>query len=65
MEHLEKVLAPKPKKLAEHLTANDKLTTLSNVKIFVKKQKPFHKDREIGRKKVIDAELRKRGLLRR
>ncbi|KAL4972803.1 ribosomal subunit 39S-domain-containing protein [Aspergillus desertorum] len=55
--------APKPKKLAEHLLANDTLQGLPNVKIFARRQKPWHKDEELGRKKLIDAELRRRGLV--
>ncbi|KAL4808476.1 ribosomal subunit 39S-domain-containing protein [Aspergillus unguis] len=64
IDHIEKALAPKPKKLADHLVGNEKLTSLPNVKISVKKVKPFMKDQELGRKKLIDAELRARGLIR-
>ncbi|KAL4921601.1 ribosomal subunit 39S-domain-containing protein [Aspergillus aurantiobrunneus] len=63
MNHIQKELTPKPKKLAEHLAANADLQSLPNVKIFAKKQKPWHKDEELGRKKLIDAELRERGLI--
>ncbi|RDW60389.1 uncharacterized protein DSM5745_10847 [Aspergillus mulundensis] len=61
--HILKETAPKPKKLAEYLLANDTLQTLPNVKIFAKRQKPWHKDEELGRKKLIDRELRRRGLV--
>ncbi|KAL6234667.1 hypothetical protein BDW75DRAFT_240883 [Aspergillus navahoensis] len=63
MAHVLKETAPKPKKLAEHLLADDTLQNLPNVKIFAKRQKPWHKDEELGRKKLIDAELRIRGLV--
>ncbi|KAL4944215.1 hypothetical protein BDV06DRAFT_210424 [Aspergillus oleicola] len=63
LNYLNKELALKPKKLGEHLVANQKLTSLPNVKISVKKVKPHQKDEEMGRKKIIDAELRKRGLV--
>ncbi|KAL4900503.1 hypothetical protein BDW74DRAFT_182594 [Aspergillus multicolor] len=63
--HILKETAPKPKKLAEHLLANDTLQSLPNVKIFAKRQKPWHKDEELGRKKLIDRELRRRGLVSR
>ncbi|KAL4990480.1 ribosomal subunit 39S-domain-containing protein, partial [Aspergillus falconensis] len=63
MAHILKETAPKPKKLAENLLANDTLQILPNVKIFAKRQKPWHKDEELGRKKLIDAELRRRGLV--
>ena len=63
MAHVLKETAPKPRKLVEHLLANDTLQSLPNVKIFAKRQKPWHKDEELGRKKLIDAELRRRGLV--
>ncbi|KAL3478235.1 ribosomal subunit 39S-domain-containing protein [Aspergillus californicus] len=61
--YLQKELTPKPKKLADHLTVSESLQSLSNVKIFAKKQKPWHNDEALGRKKLIDAELRERGLI--
>lgn len=63
MSHVNKETAPKPKKLIDHLEANEELQSLPNVKIFGKKQKPWHQDEELGRKKIIDAELRARGLI--
>ncbi|KAL2828752.1 glucosidase II beta subunit-like-domain-containing protein [Aspergillus cavernicola] len=57
--HARNDVAPKPKKLADHLVSNETLQTLPNVKIFTKKQRPWHKDEELGRKKLIDAELRR------
>ncbi|KAL4788246.1 ribosomal subunit 39S-domain-containing protein [Aspergillus varians] len=63
MHHIQKELTPKPKKLAEHLVTDEGLQSLPNVKVFAKKQKPWHMDEELGRKKLIDAELRERGLI--
>ncbi|KAL2860908.1 mitochondrial 54S ribosomal mL50 protein [Aspergillus lucknowensis] len=63
IDHIKTELKPKPKKLADHLVGDDSLQSLPNVKVFVKKQKPWHKDEELGRKKLIDAELRERGLV--
>ncbi|PYH93502.1 hypothetical protein BO71DRAFT_399718 [Aspergillus ellipticus CBS 707.79] len=56
-------LKPKPKKLAEHLAENEGLQGMPNVKIFGKRRTTLHKDDEMGRKKIIEAELRARGLL--
>jgi hypothetical protein len=63
MKHVLAEQNPKPKKLADFLVADASLQSLPNVKIFPKKQKPSHKDEELGRKKLIDAELRERGLI--
>ncbi|PKY01281.1 hypothetical protein P168DRAFT_293099 [Aspergillus campestris IBT 28561] len=63
VNHIQAVIQPKPKKLAEHLTGNESLLDLPNVKIFTKRQKPSDKDEELGRKKVIENELRARGLI--
>ncbi|KAL3445718.1 ribosomal subunit 39S-domain-containing protein [Aspergillus insuetus] len=63
MKHVLAEQNPKPKKLADFLVADASLQSLPNVKIFTKKQKPSHKDEELGRKKLIDAELRERGLV--
>lgn len=63
MSHVTKETAPKPKKLIDHLEANEQLQSLPNVKIFGKTQKSWHQDEELGRKKIIDAELRARGLV--
>ncbi|KAL4930695.1 mitochondrial 54S ribosomal mL50 protein [Aspergillus undulatus] len=63
LSYVNKTLEPKPKKLAEHLVANEAVTSLPNVKIFTKRVKPSDRDEELGRKKLIDAELRERGLI--
>jgi len=58
-----KTLNAKPTKLAEQLFNKTSLQKRSNVKIFAKKQKASDRDEEMGRKKVIEAELRNRGLI--
>ncbi|KAL4797295.1 ribosomal subunit 39S-domain-containing protein [Aspergillus venezuelensis] len=63
LKYLNKELAPKPKKLGEHLALSQKLRALPNVKISVKKVRPSDRDEELGRKKIIDAELRRRELI--
>ncbi|KAL2857817.1 glucosidase II beta subunit-like protein-domain-containing protein [Aspergillus pseudoustus] len=64
IKHSQGELNPKPKKLAEHLVADASFQSLPNVKIFAKKQKPWHKDEELGRKKLIDAELHVAGMVK-
>ncbi|EIT79620.1 hypothetical protein AO1008_04648 [Aspergillus oryzae 100-8] len=63
VEYVQSVLNPKPKKLADYLANSQGLQNLPNVKVFAKKQKPMDRDEELGRKKVIEAELRSRGLI--
>ncbi|KAE8308390.1 ribosomal subunit 39S-domain-containing protein [Aspergillus transmontanensis] len=63
VEYVQSVLNPKPKKLADHLANSQGLQNLPNVKVFAKKQRPMDRDEELGRKKVIEAELRSRGLI--
>jgi hypothetical protein len=60
VEHL--VLKPKPKKLVDSLLANDKLTSLPNVQIFERRYTPIDKDKEVGRWKIIERELKRKGL---
>ncbi|KAL8831710.1 MAG: hypothetical protein Q9191_000720 [Dirinaria sp. TL-2023a] len=56
------VRKPKPKKLAERLTANGELSNLPNVKLRERRWTPIDKEKEVGRWKVIEEELRKRDL---
>ena len=44
------------------MTMNDELVNLPNVKIMGKRQTPVHKEKAIGRWKVIEKELQSRGL---
>lgn len=62
MEYLDKKGEQAPKKLAVTLAESSTLQKLPNVKIFNRRQTPAHKDQEVGRWKLIDAELRERGL---
>lgn len=56
------VKKPKPKKLVESLLVNERLTALPNVQIFDRRYTPIDKEKEIGRWKVIEKELQRRGL---
>ncbi|KAK2765214.1 hypothetical protein FQN54_008913 [Arachnomyces sp. PD_36] len=53
---------PKPKKLAESLAADKQLQSLPNVKIAGRRMTPIDKEKEVGRWKVIEEELNRRGL---
>ena len=52
----------KPKKLAEGLLLNNELKDLPNVKIAGHRVTFVHKEREVGRWKVIEDELNERGI---
>ena len=56
------VKKPKPKKLAEALLNNDKLIAIPNVQLFDRRYTPIDREKEVGRWKVIERELEKRGL---
>ena len=53
---------PKPKKLAEILLARSDLISLPNVEVFDRRYTPIDREKEVGRWKIIEAELQKRGL---
>lgn len=53
---------PKPTKIAEILANNEKLGLHSNLLVFGRKEDMIDKETEIGRWKIIEAELRDRGL---
>ena len=55
-------LKPKPKKLADVLVKKADLADLPNVKIMTRRYTPVDKEKEVGRWKVIEAELKRRGL---
>ncbi|PYI10557.1 hypothetical protein BO78DRAFT_393977 [Aspergillus sclerotiicarbonarius CBS 121057] len=63
VDYIQGQLHPKPKKLAEHLENNKRLQAMPNIKIFSKRQTTLHRDDEMGRRKIIESELRARGLL--
>ena len=56
------VKKPKPKKLAETLKLSDKLQTLPNLQVMDRRYTPIDKENELGRWKIIEKELRARGL---
>jgi hypothetical protein len=56
------VKQPKPKKLFEVLSDHGSLQELSNVKLHSRKIGPVEKETTVGRWKVIEEELKKRGL---
>lgn len=53
---------PKAKKLADELEKKQKLGVLPNVRVHSRKITPIDKEKELGRWKVIEEELKKRGL---
>ena len=53
---------PKPKKLADALLSQPSLMALPNVEIFERRHTQIDKEKEVGRWKVIEAELIRRGL---
>lgn len=52
----------KPKKIAEALKNSNRVTELPNVQILDKRYGLKHRETEVGRWKVIEEELEKRGL---
>lgn len=62
LNYLTEVSKPKPAKLADILIAEGKFAALPNVKIFDRRQTPIDQEKEVGRWKVIEEELTKRGL---
>jgi len=59
---VEENLAPKPANLAERLRGDEVLATQSNLLILDRRETPVDKEKEVGRWKIIEAELRARGL---
>ena len=53
---------PQPKKLAELLETRSDVQELANVKVHSRKIGPIDKETALGRWKVIEEELTKRGL---
>ncbi len=56
------IVPPKKTKLAEVLAENDDLLQLPNVKIYNRRVTPIDNEVSLGRWKVIEKELEKRGL---
>lgn len=53
---------PKPKKLAEALLKREDLLEIPNLQIRDRRFTPIDEEKEVGRWKVIEKELEKRGL---
>ncbi|KAI5286518.1 hypothetical protein KEM54_006727 [Ascosphaera aggregata] len=62
LKYLKKASKPKPKKIAETLLSAEDLTSLPNVKISPKKVSISARETEVGRWKIIEEELIRRGL---
>jgi hypothetical protein len=60
LSHL--VKPPKPRKLAQALQEKEQLVSLPNVQVFSQRVTPVHKEKSVGRWKVIQEELQERGL---
>lgn len=56
------VKKPKAKKLAQSLMADENLQNLPNVKIMDRRYTPIDKEKQVGRWKVIEKELKRQGL---
>lgn len=56
------VKKPKPKKLAESLMADETLSSIPNIKMMDRRYTPVDREKEVGRWKVIEAELISKGL---
>jgi hypothetical protein len=60
--YLDAVYKPTPKNLYETLISNSQLTSQSNVMILPRRETPIDREKEVGRWKVIEKELKERGL---
>ena len=56
------ITKPKPMKLAESLLNKTDLLSIPNVQILDRRFTPIDKEKEVGRWKVIEQELKTRGL---
>jgi Ribosomal subunit 39S len=56
------ITPPKPNKVVDALKQKSYLVELPNVIIYGRRQTPVDKERKVGRWKVIEKELRERGL---
>lgn len=54
--------SPKAEKLADALLKKKDLVNLPNVHIMARRETPIDKDKRLGRWKVIEAELQRKGL---
>lgn len=56
------ITPPKPRKVTEELAQSDKFEDVPNVKIYDRRFTPIDAERAVGRWKIIENELKKRGL---
>ena len=56
------VQRPVPKKLADILLQRPDLAALPNIEIFDRRHTPIDKEKEVGRWKIIEQELNRKGL---
>jgi len=63
IDYLETLVKPKPKKLAQQLMTNTELQNIPNIQVSQSRRTRIHQDEELGRRKIIEAGLRERGLL--
>lgn len=61
-KYLSRNSTPKPKKLADHLLVKQDLVNLPNVHIMSRRETPVDKDKGVGRWKIIESELKSKGL---
>jgi hypothetical protein len=62
IDHVLDLQKPRPKNLYEELTEKPKLMSQGNLMILPRRETPVDKEKEVGRWKVIERELRARGL---
>ena len=60
LRHL--ITPPKPSKVIDALTQRGELAELPNVSVYGRRQTPVDRERSVGRWKVIEKELKERGL---
>ena len=52
----------KPKKITQQLKVAESVQSLANVQVYASRRTPIHKEKAIGRWKLIEEELLERGL---
>ena len=61
-KYLSQNSSPKKKTLADHLLAKQDVISLPNVHIMSRRETPVDKDKRLGRWKIVEAELKSKGL---
>ena len=56
------LMKPQPKRLTQQLSVAEQIMSLPNVKISQRRITPIHKEKQVGRWKLIERELLDRGL---